>query len=145
MEVLECGTCGHIEFGEAPERCLVCHSAKDVFKANAGAIKRPIDPGELTEAERKHIPVVTLARSGTAAAPSLTVQVTVGEIEHVMQEKHFIRYLDFYVGHKFASRVWLSYNLCRPMATLTLAAASATVQVIENCNLHGNWLTEATI
>ncbi len=137
MKVLICGKCGHIEFGEAPQHCLVCYSVADQFTDNAAAIKRPEDPGELTEGDRKHIPVLTVENGAVTA--------TVGEIEHVMQEAHFIRYLDYYLDHKFVSRVWLSPETCRPMATIQLAAESGTVQVIENCNVHGNWLAETTL
>ena len=75
MTIFECGVCGHIEFDEAPELCLVCRSGKDAFKENAEAIKQPANPAELSEGDKKHIPVVAIDGS--------TVAVTVGEIEHV--------------------------------------------------------------
>ncbi len=137
MAVYECGVCGHIEFDESPELCLVCRSGKDAFKENAEAIKQPADPAELSEGDKKHIPVV--------AVDGDTVAVTVGEIEHVMQDAHFIQYIDFYVDKKFVSRTWLAAEATKPYAAIKVAAASGTVQVIENCNVHGNWLTEVSL
>jgi desulfoferrodoxin (superoxide reductase-like protein) len=69
----------------------------------------------------------------------------VGEILHVMEPKHFIRYIDYYLDHAFISRVWLSPEKCNPAAALHLNADSGTVTAIENCNVHGNWMAEAAI
>ena len=62
-----------------------------------------------------------------------------------MQDKHYIRWLDYYLNHKFISRIWLSPVLCHPAAALHLNATSGTVTAVENCNLHGTWMSEAAI
>ena len=141
MKIFECKTCGHIEFNEAPEICLVCRSPRTAFHENAAAIKRPADPANLTDGDKKHIPVVKRTACGLIAGCS-DVHATVGDIVHVMEAKHFIQYLDFYLDCRFISRVWLSPEVCKPAASLHLAVPAGTVTVIEHCNVHGNWMGE---
>jgi superoxide reductase len=147
MKIFECKTCGHIEFNDVPERCLVCRSPKSAYAENPAAIKAPADPKALTEGDKKHIPqIVVVKECGLIPGGSCTdVHVRVGAIEHVMQDKHYITYLDYYLNQKFVSRVWLSPVTCHPAAALHVNATAGTVTVIENCNVHGNWMSEATI
>jgi len=147
MKIMECTVCGHIEFEEAPEKCLVCGAGKDAFKENPAAIKQPADPANLSEGDKKHIPQIVIVKEcGLIPGGCCTdVHVRVGEIEHVMEEKHFIRCIDYYLDKKFISRVWLSPQFCHPAAALHVNAASGTITAIENCNVHGNWMAEAKI
>jgi len=144
MKILECGTCGHIEFDEAPETCLVCRAGGDAFVENPDAIKQPADPANLSEGDKKHIPqIVVVKECGLIPDSGCTdVHVRVGEILHVMQPEHYIGYIDYYLDHKFVSRTWLSPETCYPACALHLNAPSGTVTVIENCNVHGNWMSE---
>lgn len=147
MKVFECKVCGHIEFNKAPEKCLVCRSLKEAFAENADAIKKPADPANLTDGDKKHIPQIAIVKEcGLIPGGSCTdVHVKVGEIEHVMQEKHYIRTIDFYLNHTFISRVWLSPGACHPAAALHLNATSGTITAVENCNVHGTWMSEVAI
>jgi desulfoferrodoxin-like iron-binding protein len=147
MKVYECKGCGHIEFNEAPEKCLVCRAPKASYVEKPDAIKTPANPAALTDGDKKHIPkIVVVKECGLIPNAGCTdVHVKVGEIQHVMQKEHFIRFIDYYLNHKFISRVWLSPESCYPAAALHMNATSGTVQAIENCNVHGNWMSEATI
>ena len=147
MKTLQCKTCGHIEFNAAPEKCLVCRSPQSAFAENPEAIKQPANPAALTDGDKKHIPqIVVVKECGLIPGGSCTdVHARVGEIEHVMQPAHFITSLDYYINHKFISRIWLSPELCHPAAALHLNVSSGTVTVIENCNVHGNWMAEVQI
>ena len=147
MKVFECKVCGHVEFDSVPEKCLVCRSLKDAFVENAEAIKKPANPAQLTEGDKKHIPQITIVKEcGLIPGGSCTdVHVRVGTIEHVMTKEHYIRSIDYYVDYKFVSRVWLSPELCHPAAALHLNVKSGTVTAVENCNVHGNWMAEARI
>ncbi len=147
MKTLVCKTCGCVEFEEAPEKCLVCGALAADFKENPEAINAPADPGSLTESEQKHVPqIVVVKECGLIPGGCCTdVHVKVGEIEHVMEEKHYIRYIDYYVDHKFISRVLLSPGLCHPAAGLHLNVTSGTVTAIEDCNVHGRWMSETSI
>ena len=147
MKIFQCGTCGHVEFNQAPEKCLVCRAGREAFQENPEAVRRPADPSALNGAEQKHVPVITLSRE-CAVSPEggcINVNVKVGEVPHVMEPEHFITWIDYYLDHKFVSRIWLSPETCHPAATLHLNADSGTVTAIEGCNLHGNWISEATI
>jgi superoxide reductase len=147
MTILECKTCGHIEFDEAPEMCLVCRSPKTAFAENAEAIKQPADPAALTDGDKKHIPVITVSKECAVAhdGACTTVQVKVGEINHVMQPAHYIRYVDVYLDKAFISRVWFSPEKTHPAASLCLSADAGSVIALENCNVHGNWMAEASL
>ena len=141
MKIFECKVCGHIEFNEAPEKCLVCRSAGTAFEENPEAIKRPEDAANLTDAEKKHIPVVQKTSCGLIEGCT-DVHATIGEIEHMMTNEHFISYVDYYVDYKFISRIWLSPEVCKPATSMHLAVSTGKVTVIEHCNLHGNWMGE---
>ncbi len=144
MKIYECRTCGHIEFDRIPAKCLVCRSPETAFCENPDAIKQPADPGNLSDGDKKHVPVIKVSDSGLLA-DCKDVHVTVGDIEHVMDPKHYILYIDFYLDHRFISRVWLAPEVCKPAATLHLAATSGTVTAIEGCNVHGIWMSEVQI
>ena len=147
MKVFECKKCWHIEFNAAPEFCMVCRAPKTDFVENPAAIKKPANPAALTDGDRKHIPqIVVVKECGLIPGGSCTdVHVRVGEMLHVMETKHYIRYLDFYLNTRFISRIWLSPESCQPAAALHLKANSGTLTVIENCNVHGNWMNEAAL
>lgn len=144
MKVFECKVCGHIEFKDAPEVCLVCRSPKSAYHENPAAIKKPADPASLTDGDKKHIPVVKKMDCGLLEGCT-DVHATVGAMAHVMEAKHFITYLDFYLDYKFISRVWLSPEACKPAASLHLAVKTGKISVIEHCNIHGNWMGELTL
>ncbi|OVE73511.1 hypothetical protein BVX94_03690, partial [bacterium B17] len=137
----------HIEFNEVPEKCLVCSAGKDAFSEDAEAIKKPADADNLTDGDKKHIPQIVIVKEcGLIPDGTCTdVHARIGEIEHVMTEDHYIKYLDFYLDYKFISRIWLSPESCHPAAALHLNAPSGKITVVENCNVHGSWMAEADI
>jgi superoxide reductase len=103
------------------------------------------DPANMTELEKKHIPVIDCPDKVKAGEP-FKVNINVGEISHVMEEGHHIQWIDVYFKNNFFARVELTPRFTRPEVTLTLERhskhASSTLRVIERCNLHGQW--EAT-
>lgn len=148
MKVWKCDACGHIEFDDAPEKCPVCGAKKQAYKESPDAIKKPADPNNLTDGDKKHIPqIVVVMECGLIPDGSCTdVHVKVGEIEHVMQPEHYIRYIDYYLNRKFISRVWLSPEACHPAAGLHLRAPEgSSIIALENCNVHGNWMSQASV
>jgi superoxide reductase len=147
MKILECKVCGHIEFNEVVGKCKVCRNAAEMFAENPDAIRRPADPNNLTDGDRKHIPQIFVRKDCAliVGGPCTDVMAKVGEIEHVMQSAHYIRTLDFYLDHQFISRIWLSPETCHAAAGLHLSASSGTLTVLENCNVHGNWMAEVEL
>lgn len=147
MNIFVCKVCGHIEFGSAPEKCPVCAQPKDQFELKPDAIKKPANPAQLTDGDKKHIPkIVILKECGLIPGGGCyDVHVKVGEMEHVMEAKHWIMYIDYYLNKKFVARVEFAPEGCHPAAGLHMKAASGTITAIENCNVHGMWMSEAKL
>ena len=147
MKIFVCKICGHIEFQMAPEKCLICKAPKNTFEENPNAIKKPTDLQNLNDSEKKHIPKIVIVKEcGLIPGGCCSdVHAKIGEIEHVMTSEHHIRYIDYYLDYRFISRVWLSPVKCHPGAALHLNATSGKITVIENCNIHGNWMSETEI
>ena len=142
MKTFECQVCGHLAFSEAPAACPICESPKEKFKEIQDALKRPADSSNLTDPEKKHTPVVRISGN--------KVEVTVGQIIHPMTAEHHIMYVDFYLNNKGVTRVTLGSSPWNPAAELKLEPKAAVelnltkgqeLKVLENCNLHGRWVT----
>jgi desulfoferrodoxin-like iron-binding protein len=147
MKTFVCKKCGHIEFGAAPDNCPVCWEPKTSFTDDPTAIKKPANPAALTDGDKKHIPQIVVVKTcGLIPGGGCTdVHVKVGEIEHVMEEKHSIRWIDAYIDFKFIARIELTVPSCHPAGGLHLKANSGKFQAIENCNVHGNWMSEKAL
>jgi len=108
-------------------------------------INVPADPANMTEAEKKHTPVIECPDVVKAGEP-FKVNINVGEIPHVMEEGHHIQWIEVYFKNNFLARIDLTPKFTKPEATITLEKQSkhptSTLRVIERCNLHGQW--EAT-
>jgi superoxide reductase len=108
----------------------------------------PKDAANMTELEKKHMPVIDCPGTVKAGEP-FQVKINVGEIPHVMEEGHFIQWIDVYFKDNFFARVELTPKFTRPEVTLTLERhskhSSSTLRVIERCNLHGQWETSKEI
>lgn len=102
----------------------------------------PKDSGNMTDFEKKHMPVIDCPEVVKAGEP-FQVKVRVGEIPHVMEEGHFIQWLEVKFGESLYARVDLTPVLTRPEVTVTLVKGEkhekGTLRVIERCNLHGAW------
>lgn len=105
-------------------------------------INRPADAVNMTELEKKHTPVIECPDTVKAGEP-FEVKINVGAIPHVMEEGHFIQWIDVYFRENFFARVEFTPKFTRPQVTLTLERHSkhptSTLRVIERCNLHGQW------
>lgn len=147
MKGIVCKVCGFISInGSAPENCPVCHAPKTAFQEKDDAIKTPQDVNNLTEAEKKHIPVITVVKKcGLIPEGCQDVHVKIGEIQHPMEEKHFIMHIDFYIDKEYISRVVLTPQKLNPAAALHLKASSGKLTAIELCNVHGAWIKEADL
>jgi superoxide reductase len=102
----------------------------------------PADPGNMTDSEKKHMPVIDCPDSVKAGEP-FQVKIKVGAIPHVMEEGHFIQWIEVYIGNNYYARVDLTAVFTKPEVTLTLVRGGthdkANIRVIERCNLHGLW------
>ncbi|MCM8801287.1 MAG: hypothetical protein NC912_04685 [Candidatus Omnitrophica bacterium] len=143
MNTYVCGKCGYIAFDNVPESCPVCGAKKEAFSLDNNAIKRPTDPNNLSELEKKHIPVVKIERKcGLIDSVCLDVNIKIGEITHPMQSQHFIMYIDVYLDKNLVSRYHLTPEKLNPALGIHLKVNSGKLLVLENCNLHGRWVKE---
>ena len=147
MKGIVCSVCGFIALdGQAPDNCPVCHAPKAAFKDVENAIVVPSTATDKMEANKKHIPVITVEKQcGLIPGACTDINIKVGEILHPMLPEHFIMYIDTYIDKKYISRIYFSPVKMNAAVGLHLKAESGTLQVIEKCNLHGVWLSEMNI
>lgn len=105
-------------------------------------INKPEDAANLTESEKKHIPVIECPNKVKAGEP-FQIKINVGEMPHVMDEAHHIQWIEVRSGENLYERVELTPVFTRPEITLTLVKGGkhriSALRVIERCNLHGMW------
>ncbi len=114
-------------------KCNVCGNIVEVLHGGVGELVCCGVPMELlTEnttdaATEKHVPVVEKIDGG--------VKVTVGEVAHPMEEKHFIEWIEVIVDGK-AYRQFLNPGNA-PEAVFHIEGEGIIAR--EFCNLHGLW------
>jgi len=146
MDNFVCGKCGYVVFGSAPDNCPVCNAPKNFFQPDSNAIKKPADPKNLNELEKKHTPVIKISKQcGLAGAGCTDAHIKIGEILHPMEEKHFITSIDIYIDNVFISRYHLTAERLNPILGIHLKVSGGKLKALESCNLHGRWMAEADI
>ena len=105
-------------------------------------INQPVNASNLTEMEKKHIPVIECPDRVKSGEP-FTVRIKVGEISHVSEEAHHVQWIEVKSGENLYARIGLTPVLSRPEASVILQKAgkhrTSTLRVIERCNIHGLW------
>jgi desulfoferrodoxin-like iron-binding protein len=71
--------------------------------------------------------------------------IKVGEILHVMEAKHYIMYIDVYLDYAFVARYHLTPEKLNPVLGIHLKVSSGKLMALENCNLHGRWISETEL
>ena len=147
MEGYVCKVCGFISInGSAPDKCPVCGAPKASFEQKQDAIKVPQDANNLTDLEKKHIPLITVVKKcGLIPEGCQDVHVKMGEIQHPMQVGHYIMHIDFYLDNEFLARVHLTPEKLNPAAALHLKAEQGEITAVSFCNLHGAWVKKETL
>lgn len=147
MKGFVCKVCSFISIdGSVPEKCPVCGAPKTSFEEKQDAINTPQDSNNMTELEKKHVPLITIVRKcGLIPQGCIDVHVKMGEIQHPMQPEHYITHIDFYIDNKFISRVQLTAEKLNPAAALHLKTESGKISAVERCNLHGAWISEVEL
>ena len=147
MKGYVCQVCGFISInGKAPEKCPVCGAPKTSFMEKEDAIKTPLDPNNLTDPEKKHVPVILVKKEcGLIPEGCMDVNVKIGQIIHPMEDKHSITRIDLYLDKEYISRVMFTPNKLNPAAGLHLKVSKGKLSVVELCNLHGAWISEVNL
>jgi superoxide reductase len=102
-------------------------------------VNKPLDPANFTEGEKKHIPVIEAPETVTAGEP-FEVTVTVGSIPHVMEEKHFIEWIELYLHNKLIGRKELSPSVekaAKVAFRVEADEALIAIKEIETCRIRG--------
>ena len=142
-----CKVCGFISInGEAPENCPVCGAPAASFVEKEDAIMNPQEANNLTDLEKKHIPVITIIKEcGLIPQGCQDVHAKIGEILHPMQVDHFIQHIDFYIDNQFIARVHMVPEKLNPAAALHLKIGEGKLAAIVLCNIHGAWISEVSL
>jgi len=132
-----CKLCGYIHFEDkAPDKCPVCHATS--FNKDDSIINMPADFENMTEAEKKHHPVIVIQES----RDGVVVNVRVGEIEHPMEKEHWIVFIDIYVNGKYESRnSFAPGSSFAPIVEHIGDNIDGEIKAVANCNKHGYWVS----
>jgi len=117
-EVYKCEACGNIVevlHGGGGE-LVCCGEAMNLLAENT-----------VDAAKEKHVPVIEAVDGG--------YKVSVGEVPHPMEEKHYIEWIEL-IADGATYRKYLEPGAV-PEAVFTVTASSVTAR--EFCNLHGLW------
>ncbi len=116
---------------------------KDLFDG----VNEPQDPENLSDLEKKHLPVVDAPESvGKGECFSLTAEV--GKLlAHPNEHSHFIEFLDVYADETYLARADFTDVTACPKVTfcLRLEHPARELRVYERCNQHGVWVTRRPI
>jgi superoxide reductase len=110
-------------------------------------VNRPEDPENLTDLEKKHIPVIT-APEKVKAGECFEVTVEVGKLlEHPNTPAHFIEFVELYAGHVYLARMdYTAVTTCPVMKVcVQLKKGVGPLRAFERCNMHGVWTMEKAI
>ncbi len=110
-------------------------------------VNTPEDPSNLTDLEKKHLPVIT-APDRVGKDEVFTVTVEVGKLlAHPNEPGHFIEWVELYAGDTYLFRVNLSGSLSLPRISIPVKLSHAHGPLIAwaKCNLHGIWRGEKEI
>lgn len=114
-------------------KCAVCGNIVEVNHVGGGELvccNQPMNlQTENTEdaATEKHVPVVEKVEGG--------IKVTVGEVEHPMDDDHYIEWIEVIVGDE-VQKVFLNPD-DKPEVIFAIDADDVVVRAY--CNLHGLW------
>jgi superoxide reductase len=99
------------------------------------------DPGNLTDLEKKHIPVID-APDNVRMGECFEVTVEVGKLlAHPNERQHFIGFVELYAGEYYLGRQDFSAVTTCPVAKFCVQLDHPWQQLraFALCNLHGVW------
>lgn len=116
-------------------KCEHCGNIVAVVKENGAAVMccgekmQEIIPGTVEASKEKHIPVYKVEGN--------KVFVYIGEIEHPMQEEHYIEWIS--IQTKFGNQRKALKPNSKPEICFTICEGDEIEAVFAYCNLHGLW------
>lgn len=110
-------------------------------------INRAKDPDNLTDLERKHLPVIS-APEEVEAGECFEVTIEVGKLlAHPNERGHYIHFVELYADHAYLGRADFTPVTTCPVARfcVQLEQKHAALRAFEFCNLHGVWESDKQI
>ena len=117
-------------------RCELCGNMVEVLHVGGGTLvccgqqMTALTENTVDAAVEKHIPVVKKTNG--------TVKVIVGSVEHPMEDKHYIQWIEVITP----SKVLIKSLNPGEAPTAEFQLDEEPVKVREYCNLHGLWAAE---
>jgi len=105
-------------------------------------VNRPADFKNLTDLEKKHLPVLE-APETVAPGECFELLVEVGKLlAHPNEQNHFIQFLDVYADRTYLARVdFTAVSACAKVTLrLALEAPAEELRAYAHCNMHGTWV-----
>lgn len=113
--------------------CEICGNIVEVIHTGIGTLvccgKSMVHKEEQTKGEyaEKHAPIITKNKEG--------VNVKVGKIEHPMEKKHYIEWIEISTEHAY-SRKFLKHGM-KPEVNFPVKTDIKKARMY--CNIHGLW------
>ncbi|PRX25105.1 superoxide reductase [Orenia metallireducens] len=102
-------------------------------------LKKAANGDDKTTLEDKHVPVID-APDKVKKGEYFEVKIKMGEgIDHPMEEKHFIQYVELYADYYQLARVNFTPEMKAEVALTIKLEESCTLRAYEFCNIHGQW------
>lgn len=120
QKFFECEHCGNI---------IAMVKESGVPVVCCGTKMKEIIPGTVEASKEKHIPVYTVENN--------KVHVTVGSVEHPMQDVHYIEWIS--LETKFGNQRKALNPGDKPSVCFSICEGDEVVAVYAYCNLHGLW------
>ncbi len=114
-------------------KCEICGNIVEVVHSGAGKLvccgeeMRLLEERTSGEGEEKHVPVIEKIGEG--------IKVKVGRAEHVMEENHYIEWIEVIAEGKVYRKFLDPGN--KPEAEFKISAEN--IEAREYCNIHGLW------
>ena len=104
-------------------------------------MKKPKDPTNATDFEKKHTPVIRTPDT-VKKGEVFSAIVEVGKIvTHPNEPGHFIQWVELYSGDTFLGRAELTPVLTDPVVTFAVRLDHIhPLKAVARCNLHGVWV-----
>jgi len=118
----------NVTFENQPEdyKCPICGAEKKSFKE----IKEETIEDNNPETQKKHIPVISKSENGKTL-------IKIGEIDHPMEEIHYITKVQLIKNNKVIETKTLHPNEKNIVEMETIF--NTEIEALAYCNLHGIW------
>lgn len=114
-------------------KCAICGNIVEVMHASGGTLSccgqpmNRMNENTVDASQEKHVPVITKTDGGYL--------VTVGSVEHPMEEKHYIEWIELITDNE----VLIKYLKPGDKPQAEFKTTASEVYAREYCTLHGNW------